>query len=69
MITFVGLGWEKRIRKIGYSHLLLIDKSLIIGNQITSKKPLYYFLIEHDNRKALLVYLDGHGSKVSEKIS
>ncbi len=67
MISFVGIGWEKRLRKVRSNYTLSIAKDIIFGNALRGGQALSYFLVRYKNRNAVLVFLDGRGIDVKDE--
>ncbi len=59
IINLEGLGWTVRLRKTRKNHFITIMKELVIGNCLKPGDPLYYYLTSTNNRKAILIMLDG----------
>jgi len=58
-IKYQGLGWKVRLRKRRYSYLITLAKELILGNSLQENNELYYYLVNVNNRNAILLFLDG----------
>lgn len=56
---FVGLGWNVRLQQKGKQYFLTLAKEVAIGNALQKGDPINYYFVECENRKAILVYLDG----------
>ena len=54
-----GLGWRAHLRKKRSSHFLTLATELIIGNGLRQGDALYYYIVNVEGRKALLLFLDG----------
>ncbi|MFA6888787.1 MAG: hypothetical protein WC254_04800 [Candidatus Woesearchaeota archaeon] len=67
MISFVGIGWEKRLRRVRSNYTLSIAKDIILGNALRGGQALSYFLVRYHNRNAVLVFLDGKGVDISNE--
>jgi len=66
MISFAGIGWTKRLRKVKDNYTLSLVKELIVGNALRKGQSLYYFLVKYQNRNAVIIFLDGQGLKIKE---
>ncbi|MEK6867493.1 MAG: hypothetical protein AABX98_01590 [Nanoarchaeota archaeon] len=67
MLSFVGIGWEKKLRKAKREYTLSFVKELIIGNALKASQPIFYFLVRYKNRNAVLIFLDGKGVDVRDE--
>ena len=57
--NFQGLGWEVRLQKRKTNYSLTLVKEIVLGNGLKKGDLLPYYLVTCDNRKAVLVFLDG----------
>lgn len=55
---FLGFGWKVRLQHKRTSHFLTLVKELVLGNALRTGDELYYYLVECEGRKAVLVFLD-----------
>lgn len=67
MLSFVGIGWEKKLRKAKREYTLSFVKELIVGNALRKGESLFYFLVRYNNRNAVLIFLDGKGIDVKDE--
>lgn len=67
MLSFVGIGWEKRLRRVRNNYTLSIVKDVIIGNALRASQPLFYFLVRYKSRNAILIFLDGKSMDVKDE--
>ena len=67
MLSFVGIGWEKRLRRVRSNYTLSIAKDIIFGNALRGGQALSYFLVRYKNRNAVIVFLDGKGVDISNE--
>ncbi len=67
MLSFVGIGWEKKLRKAKREYTLSFVKELIIGNALKASQPIFYFLVRYKNRNAVLIFLDGKGVDIRDE--
>ena len=58
--NYLGLGWKVCLRKRRASYFLTLVKELVRGNALNQGDELYYYLIDMDGRRALLLFLDGN---------
>lgn len=55
---FEGLGWNVFLQQKGQQYLLTLPKEIATGSLLEKGDPIFYYFVECDGRKALLVYLD-----------
>lgn len=67
MLSFVGIGWAKRLRKSKQEYFLSVARDIIVGNAIRKGEALFYFLVKYKNRNAIIVFLDGKGIDVKDE--
>ena len=67
MLSFVGIGWEKKLRKAKREYTLSFVKELIIGNALKASQPIFYFLVRYKSRNAILIFLDGKSMDVKDE--
>ena len=58
-LEFQGLGWKVRIRKRNFSYFFTLAKEIIIGNALKQSDEVFYYLVKHEERTAIILYLDG----------
>lgn len=56
---FQGLGWKVRLQQKRSYYFLTLVKELVLGNALKQGDEVYYYLVNCDGRKALMVFLDG----------
>lgn len=56
---FVGLGWKVRLQQRRHQYFLSLVREVAIGNALKKGDEIYYYLVQHEKRKAILVFLDG----------
>jgi len=66
--AFVGLGWKVRLQQKKSQYLLTLVKEVAIGSGLKRGDDIFYYLVECDNRKGLLVFLDGQMRPNDEQI-
>jgi len=66
--TFSGLGWKVKIQKKGSNAFLTLAKEVLRGNLLSRGDSLYYYLIDLDGRKGLVVLLDKKPLDKMEKV-
>ena len=59
VVDFLGLGWCVRLRRVRNNHSVSIVRELVLGNGLKKGEQIYYYLVNVEGRKALLLYLDG----------
>lgn len=68
MLSFVGIGWSKRLRKVRENYTLSLAKELILGNALRGGQELYYFLVRYGGRNAVIIFLDGKKFTVKDEL-
>ncbi len=68
MLSFVGIGWSKRLRKVRNNYTLSLAKELIVGNALRGGQEIYYFLVRYSGRNAVIVFLDGKEFTVKDEM-
>ena len=66
---FEGIGWKIRIQKKRSNYFLTLAKEVVIGNALKKSDDVFYYLVNCDGRKALLVFLDGKEREAAECIA
>ena len=56
---YSGLGWLVRLQKKGNSYYLNLVRELVLGNCLQKGQKMYYYFGSVDNRKVVMVFLDG----------
>ena len=56
---FEGLGWNVRLQQKGKQYFLTLVKEVAEGSLLMKGQPIWYYFVECEKRKALLIYLDG----------
>jgi hypothetical protein len=56
---FEGLGWKVKLQQKRQQYLLTLAKEVALGSGLKRGDDLFYYLVECNNRKGLLVFLDG----------
>jgi len=59
MLDYTGLGWKVKLRQKRASYFCTLAKEIIVGNTLKQGDELYYYLVNVEGRKGVLVYLDG----------
>ena len=60
-VSFQGLGWKVRLQQKATNYFLSLVKEIVLGNALKKGDSLFYYLVECNKRKAILIYLDGKG--------
>ncbi len=68
MLSFVGIGWSKRLRKGRENYTLSLAKELILRNALRGGQELYYFLVRYGGRNAVIIFLDGKDFTVKDEL-
>lgn len=58
-VYFEGIGWKIRLQKKRSNYFLTLAKEIVIGNALKKGDEVFYYLMDCEGRKALLVFLDG----------
>ncbi len=56
--SLVGLGWKIKVQERKRNYLITLAKEIVLGNIIHKGDELYYYLVNIDGRKAIVVLLD-----------
>ena len=56
---FEGLGWKIRLQQKRANYFLTLAKEIVLGNVLKKGDEVFYYLVDCEGRKALLVFLDG----------
>lgn len=56
---FEGMGWKIHLQQKRTNYFLTLAKEIVLGNALKRGDNLFYYLVDCDGRKALLVFLDG----------
>ena len=59
MAQFDGIGWKIRLQQKRSNYFVTIAKEIILGNALERGDNIFYYLVDCEGRKALLVFLDG----------
>jgi hypothetical protein len=57
--NFEGIGWSARLQQHRAYYFLTLAKEVVIGNALKRGDNMFYYLVNCQGRKALLVFLDG----------
>ncbi|MBW2972798.1 hypothetical protein KY346_00215 [Candidatus Woesearchaeota archaeon] len=60
-VSFQGLGWKVLLQQKRTNYFLTLVKEIVLGNALKKGDSLFYYLVECNKRKAILIYLDGNG--------
>ena len=63
MIDYL-LGWKVKLRKKRASYFCTLAKELVVGNALKQGDDLYYYLVNVEGRRGVLVFLDGEERKL-----
>lgn len=55
---FEGIGWKIRLQQKRSNYFLTVAKEIVLGNALKRGDDLFYYLVDCEGRKALLVFLD-----------
>lgn len=56
---FEGLGWKIRLQQKRRSFFLTLAKEIVVGNGLRKGDDVFYYLVDVDGRKGVLIFLDG----------
>jgi hypothetical protein len=56
---FEGIGWSVRLQQKRANFFLTLAKELVVGNALQKGDEVFYYLVNCEGRKAVLVFLDG----------
>ena len=59
-LHFEGIGWRIRLRQKRTNYFLTLAKEIVVGNGLRKGDDLFYYLVECEERTAILVFLDGN---------
>jgi hypothetical protein len=59
MLDYTGLGWKVKLRQKRASYFCTLAKEIIVGNALKQGDELYYYLVNVEGRKGVLMFLDG----------
>ena len=57
--VYEGLGWKVRLQQKRQQYLLTLVKEVAIGSGLRRGDELFYYLVDCEKRKGLLIFLDG----------
>ncbi|MBW3002316.1 hypothetical protein KY338_04095 [Candidatus Woesearchaeota archaeon] len=60
-VSFQGLGWKVLLQQKRTNYFLTLVKEIVLGNALKRGDELYYYLVECNKRKGILIFLDGKG--------
>ncbi|MEM4263327.1 MAG: hypothetical protein QW666_00330 [Candidatus Woesearchaeota archaeon] len=66
--SFEGLGWQVRLQQKRTNYFLTLVKEIVLGNALRKGDLLYYYLVNCNKRKAVLIFLDGKGRPEDELV-
>lgn len=55
---FEAIGWNVKLQQKSHQYFLTLPKEVALGSGLKKGDPLFYYLVNCENRKALLVFLD-----------
>ncbi len=56
--NFEGVGWSVRLQQKRANFFLTLAKELVVGNALQKGDEVFYYLVNCEGRKAVLVFLD-----------
>lgn len=56
---FQGLGWKVKLQQKQTNYFLTLAKEIVLGNALKRGDELYYYLVDCNHRKVLVIFLDG----------
>lgn len=56
--VFEGIGWKIRLQQNRTNYFLTLAKEIVVGNALKKGDEVFYYLVNCEGRKALLVFLD-----------
>lgn len=56
---FEGIGWKVKLQQKRTNYFLTLAKEIVVGNALKKGDEVYYYVVDCEGRKALLVFLDG----------
>lgn len=65
---FEGIGWKIRLQQKRTNYFLTLAKEIVLGNALRRGDQVFYYLIDCEGRKALLVFMDGLERPSSEMV-
>ncbi|MBD3361476.1 hypothetical protein GF358_01660 [Candidatus Woesearchaeota archaeon] len=60
-VSFQGLGRKVLLQQRRTNYFLTLVRELVLGNALKKGDSLFYYLVECNKRKAVLIFLDGKG--------
>ena len=60
---FQSLGWVVRLQQKSHQYFLTLAKEIALGSGLKKGDQLFYYLVECNKKKALLIFLDGERPK------
>jgi hypothetical protein len=57
--SFAGLGWKVKLQQKRQQYLLTLAKEVAVGSGLKRGDDMFYYLVECEKRKGLLIFLDG----------
>ena len=67
-LTFEGLGWLVRLQQKKTNFFLTLAREVALGSALRKGDPLHYYLVTCEDRKAILVFLDGQQKPKGEVV-
>ena len=58
--AFECLGWNVRLQQKRHQYFLTLPKEIALGSGLKKGDSVFYYLVGCEQRKALLVFLDGN---------
>jgi len=55
---FEGVGWKVRLQQKRSYFFLTMAKELVVGNALKRGDDVFYYLVNYEGRKGLLIFLD-----------
>ena len=65
---FQSLGWVVRLQQKRHQYFLTLAKEIALGSGLKKGDQLFYYLVECNKKKALLIFLDGDQRPKEEMI-
>ncbi len=54
----LGLGWKIKVQQGSRNFSITLAREIVLGNLLQKKDELYYYLVNIEGRKAVLLFLD-----------
>jgi len=65
---FEGIGWSVRLQQKRTNFFLTLAKEIVVGNALKKGDAVFYYLVNYQGRKAVMVFLDGQERPDAERL-